>query len=200
VMAASVCAALQHRRETGQGCHIDAAMYEICVQQMRDYLAAAIRGERPQRSGNADPRMLFQDVFPAAGEDRWVAISLFDEADREKLQEIADEDIAAWTSARADHEAVEILQAAGIAAGVVQDPEDMIDRDPQLATRNALTVLDHPLLGPFGLINTPLRFSRDGFAPYRAPSIGEHGAEIAREICGLDPDQVAALEAEGVFQ
>ena len=200
VMAGSVCAALQHRRKTGEGCHIDAAMYEICVQQMRDYLAAAKRGELPQRSGNADPRVLFQDVFPSAGEDRWVAISLFDDADRAKLREIAGEDIAAWTAARTDHEAAELLQASGIAAGIVQDPEDMIENDPQLATRDALTILDHPLLGPFGLINTPLRFSRDAFEPFRAPSMGEHSAEIAREICGLDPDRVAELRAEGTFE
>ncbi len=200
VLAGSVCAALQHRRETGQGCHIDAAMYEICVQQMRDFVAAAQRGKRPQRSGNADSRVLLQDVFPAAGEDRWVAISVFDEADRAKLRHIAGDDIAAWTAARSDHAAVEILQAAGIAAGVVQDCEDMIERDPQLATRGALTVLEHPLLGPFGHIKTPLRFSRDAFVPYRAPSMGEHVAEIARGVCGLGAERLTALEAEGVFK
>jgi crotonobetainyl-CoA:carnitine CoA-transferase CaiB-like acyl-CoA transferase len=43
VMAAGVSAALQHRRETGRGCHIDASMYEICVQQMRDTLAGESR-------------------------------------------------------------------------------------------------------------------------------------------------------------
>jgi hypothetical protein len=49
---------------------------------MRPYLAQAQAGERPRRNGNADPAVLMQDVFPAAGEDRWVAITLFDEADR----------------------------------------------------------------------------------------------------------------------
>ncbi|HZV08153.1 MAG TPA: CoA transferase, partial [Novosphingobium sp.] len=200
VMAAGVSAALQHRRETGRGCHIDASMYEICVQQMRDYLAAAKRGERPQRMGNADPRVAMQDVFPAAGEDRWVAITAFDADDLARLQAITGPDIGAWTAARADHAIMAQLQAAGIACGVVQDCQDMIENDPQLAMRGALAMLDHPLLGAFGHIATPIAFSRDGFAPYRAPGMGEHAHAIARDLSGLSDERIAQLEEAGVFQ
>jgi crotonobetainyl-CoA:carnitine CoA-transferase CaiB-like acyl-CoA transferase len=200
VMAGGVAAALQHRRETGRGCHIDASMYEICVQQMRDTLIAARRGEHPQRMGNADPRVFFQDVFPAAGEDRWVAISLFGPEDRARLEAITGTDVAAWTAARSDHAIVAQLQAHGIACGVVQDSEDMIDNDPQLAGRGALVTLDHPLLGPFGHIATPLRFSRDAFRPFRAPGMGEHAHAIARDLCGLTDARIAELDAAGVFE
>lgn len=200
VMAAHVGAALQHRRETGRGCHIDASMYEICVQQMRDFLAAAQRGERPQRTGNADEKILWQDILPASGDDRWIAVSLHNEADRSKFRSIVGEDPAVWSSVREDHAAVAELQAAGIAAGVVQDAEDMLERDPQLAARKALATLDHPLLGPFGHIATPIDFSRDVFEPYRAPRIGEHVDEIARTLCGLSAERIAELDSAGVFQ
>lgn len=200
VMAGHVAAALEHRRRTGQGCHIDASMYEICVQQMRDYLAAAKRGERPQRSGNSDARVFWQDVLPCAGDDRWVAISCPRAEDHARLLEITGPDIAAWTSARSDHEAAETLQAAGIAAGALQDCEDLIERDPQIATRDALVTLDHPLLGPFGHVATPIRFSRDTFRPFRAPRMGEHAHEIARELCGLSEEQIARLDERGVFR
>ncbi|BBD99451.1 CoA transferase [Sphingobium amiense] len=200
VMAGAVAAALQSRRETGRGCHIDASMYEICVQQMRDTLAAARRGERPRRMGNADPGIFFQDVFPAAGEDRWVAISLSGRDDRARLEAITGPDIAAWTAAREDHAIAAELQAAGIACGVVQDSEDMIDRDPQLAGRGALVTLDHPILGPFGHIATPIRFSHDAFQPFRAPRMGEHVQEIARDLCGLSDSRIATLAAAGVFE
>jgi crotonobetainyl-CoA:carnitine CoA-transferase CaiB-like acyl-CoA transferase len=199
VMAGCVAAALQRRRETGPGCHIDAAMYEIAVQQMRGSLAAAKQGQRPQRSGNADRHVFFQDVFPAEGEDRWVAISLFGEDDLARLKAITGPDIAEWTAAREDHAIAAELQAAGLACAVVQDCEDMIDKDPQLAGREALVMLDHPLLGPFGHIATPIRFSRDRFQPYRAPGMGEHCAEIARNLCGLSDDRIAELDASGVF-
>jgi crotonobetainyl-CoA:carnitine CoA-transferase CaiB-like acyl-CoA transferase len=200
VMAANVAAALQHRRETGRGCHIDASMYEICVQQMRDFIAAAKGGERPQRLGNAAPDVLFQEVFPAAGEDRWVAISLFSEEDREKLHAIAGPDVAAWTAQREDRAIAEQLQAAGIAAGALQDCEDLLEYDPQIAGRDALVRLEHAVLGEFGHMNTPLRFSRDRFAPFRAPSMGEHSHTVAREVCGLDDDAIDRLREQGVFQ
>jgi crotonobetainyl-CoA:carnitine CoA-transferase CaiB-like acyl-CoA transferase len=200
VMAAHVGAALQYRRETGRGCHVDASMYEICVQQMRDFLAAARRGERPQRQGNDDPRVAWQGILAAAGDDRWVAVSLADEADRARFASIVGDDPAAWFAAREDHAIAEALQGAGIAAGVVQDAQDMVDRDPQLAAREALVTLDHPLLGPFGHIATPLRFSRDRFEPFRAPRMGEHAHEIAQSLCALTPAQIAEFESAGVFQ
>jgi len=200
VMAAGVAGALQHRRETGRGCHIDASMYEICVQQMRDYLAQAKRGARPQRMGNADARVFWQDVVPAAGEDRWVAISCPTEADHAKLLALTGLDVAAWTSAREDQAIAAQLQSHGIACGVVQDCEDMIERDAQLIGRGALAMLDHPLLGPFGHIATPIQFSRDAFAPFRAPGMGEHVSEIARDLCGLTEARIAELDQAGVFQ
>ncbi len=200
VMAANVAAGLQHRRETGRGCHVDASMYEICVQQMRPSLAAALAGERPQRMGNADPQMHFQDVFPAAGDDRWVAISAFTADEYDRLIAITGPDIAAWTATREDRAIARELQDAGLACGVVQDAEDMIEHDRQLAERGALVTLDHPLLGPFGHIATPIRFSQDAFAPFRAPRMGEHGREIARDICGIDEDAIDDLTQAGVFQ
>ncbi len=200
VMAACTAAALEARRTTGKGCHIDASMYEICVQQMRPSLTAAQAGERPQRAGNADRAVFFQDVFPAAGEDRWVAIAVADEAELAALTALAGGDIGAWTAAREDHSIVAELQALGLAAGVVQDCEDMIERDPQLTERNALITLDHALLGPFGHIATPIHFSRETLQPYRAPRMGEHVDEVAGSICGLDPQRIEELRAMGVFE
>jgi len=200
VMAACTAAALQARRASGRGCHIDASMYEICVQQMRPSLAAAKAGKRPQRAGNKDPGVFFQDVFPAAGDDRWVAITLADEAELARLKQLTGEDISAWTAAREDHAIAAELQALGLAAGVVQDCEDMIERDRQLAERGALVTLDHPLLGPFGHIATPIRFSRDVPAPYRAPRMGEHAREVAATICGVPVPRIDELEAMGVFE
>lgn len=200
VMAGHAAAALEYRRQTGLGCHIDASMYEICVQQMREFIAAAKAGERPERRGNLDPKVFFQDVFRCAGEDRWVAITLADEGERERLLAITGPDIAAWTAKRDDKAIAEELQAAGIAAGALQDCEDLIEHDPQIASRDALVSLDHAVLGRFGHMATPIRFGRDTLQPFRPPSLGEHAHEIAREIAGLSAERIAELEAEGVFR
>lgn len=199
VMAGHVAAALQYRREHGRGCHIDASMYEICVQQMRQYLAMAKAGGTPHRTGNADPAVYYQDVFRAAGDDRWVAISVFSSEEKRRLEEITGRNVAAWASERQDHAIAEELQAAGIAAGALQDCEDLLEHDPQIAARDALVMLDHAALGAFGHLATPIAFSHDTMAPFRAPRMGEHSHEIATRIAGLSAERVAELDAGGLF-
>jgi crotonobetainyl-CoA:carnitine CoA-transferase CaiB-like acyl-CoA transferase len=201
VMAACVSAALAQRRAQGGGCHIDASMYEICVQQMHAAIVAAQRGVTPQRMGNADPAVPSQDVYPARGEDRWVAISTFTPEEQQRLAALAgNRPIAAWTREHEDHVLVAQLQAAGIAAGVLQDMEDMLERDPQLRARGALVELPHPKLGAFGHMRTPITFSVDQIKPYRAPGMGEHNREIAVEIAGVTAERYAELDAAGVLK
>ena len=201
VMAACIGASLVHRRRSGRGCHIDAAMYEICVQQMRGAIDAAQRGLSPQRSGNADPRWPEQMVCPAKGEDRWVAIAIADESQRQRLNALAGErPVAEWTSTLDAHAAMALLQAQGIAAGAVQDIEDMLERDPGLQARGAWVQLPHPKLGPFAHVRTPITFSGEQVEPYRAPGLGEHNREILVEVAGLTPERFEALRDAGVLQ
>jgi crotonobetainyl-CoA:carnitine CoA-transferase CaiB-like acyl-CoA transferase len=200
VMAAAVAASLQHRRLTGRGAHIDASMYEICVQQMWPAILAAQQGEVPQRSGNDDPTAFAQGVYPTRGDDRWIAIRVASAADWARLCVLAGgQDIAAWTSNHSDTELMDLLQAAGIAAGSLQDMQDLLEADPALAARGALLPLPHARLGTFGHVRTPLSFSRNVCMPFRPPGIGEHSAVIARALGGLPQDRVAALAAAGVF-
>jgi crotonobetainyl-CoA:carnitine CoA-transferase CaiB-like acyl-CoA transferase len=211
VMAAATAAAVDHRRRTGKGCHIDAAMYEICVQQMHDVIMAAEQGERPTRRGNDDPAIFHQGVYATAGDDQWIAITLPAQSDWQRLCEIAqlnaaqsprDAELAlkAWCRQHEAHPLMEQLQAAGIATGVVQDIEDLIERDPQISARRALVNLEHPLLGAFGHVRTPISFSATSTSPYRAPSIGEHSIAIATDLCGLSASRIEELERLGVFR
>jgi crotonobetainyl-CoA:carnitine CoA-transferase CaiB-like acyl-CoA transferase len=211
VMAAATAAALDHRRRTGMGCHIDAAMYEICVQQMHAAILAAERGERPSRQGNDDPKVFHQGVYATAGDDQWIAITLPSRTDWDRLctlaqldphqsPHVAESALTAWCQLHEAHALMERLQAANIAAGVVQDIEDLLERDPQITTRRSLAMLDHPLLGAFGHVRTPITFSASTVTPYRAPSIGEHSAVIARELCGLSASRIDELHQLGVFQ
>ncbi|HEY0682320.1 MAG TPA: CoA transferase [Steroidobacter sp.] len=207
VMAAATAAAVDHRRRTGLGCHIDAAMYEICVQQMHDAILAAERGERPTRTGNDGTNIFHQGVYPVSGDDQWLAVTLVTRADWERLCALASLDptsspqaLSTWCRQHDAHALMEQLQAAGIAAGVVQDIEDLMERDPQIAARHALINLDHPSLGPFGHVRTPMDFSASAISPYRAPSIGEHSTAIARDLCGLSAARIDELQQLGVFR
>ncbi|GFE85313.1 CaiB/BaiF CoA-transferase family protein [Steroidobacter agaridevorans] len=211
VMAAATAAAVEHRRRTGKGCHIDAAMYEICVQQMHEAIISAERGNRPMRNGNDDPKIFHQGVYATAGDDQWIAITLAAQSDWQRLctdanfnaeqsPRDAESALKAWFRQHEAHVLMERLQAAGIAAGVVQDIEDLIEHDPQIAARHALMNLEHPLLGAFGHVRTPISFSAAVTSPYRAPSIGEHSLAIARDLCGLSASRIEELERLGVFR
>jgi crotonobetainyl-CoA:carnitine CoA-transferase CaiB-like acyl-CoA transferase len=200
VMAACVAGALQQRRETGRGVHIDASMYEICVQQMWPAIRDCVQGGTAVRTGNADAAVYRQDVFPAAGEDRWVAISLANEAQWQQLCALAGgSDIAAWTATTDAQTLAASLQQAGIAAGAVQDIEELLEHDETLAARAALCPLPHARLGVFGHVRTPMTLSRDATEPFRPPSLGEHSAEIAQQLAGVDAARYAELAASGVF-
>lgn len=201
VMAACLIAALAHRRDGGRGCHIDASMYEICVQQMHAAVVAA-QGDAPlRRAGNASPGIFHQDVYPVAGPDRWVAISLADPEQQRALQRLAGEQpVSAWTATQPGASLVARLQAMGIAAGELQDIEDLIEHDEVLRQRGALVQLPHPLLGDFGHVRTPISFSRERITPFRAPMLGEHGREVALTIAGLDDLRYAELAATGVLE
>lgn len=206
-MAAAVIAALEHRHAHQRGCHIDASMYELCVQQMRDAFAP---GASASRSGNADPRVFHQGVFATREAERWIAITFHTQQQWQafaRSERLADADataraaaLAAWCAARQDIEAVEYLQNLRIAAGVVQDMSDLVERDPQIRARSSLVHLPHPLLGEFGHMRTPIDFSRSRGVPFRAPNMGEHNLRIARDLCGLSEKRVAELEKLGVFK
>jgi crotonobetainyl-CoA:carnitine CoA-transferase CaiB-like acyl-CoA transferase len=206
-MAAAVIAALEHRHASGRGCHIDASMYELCVQQMRD---AFVKGGPVGRSGNDDPRLFHQGVYAARGEDRWVAVTFHTAADWERFARqltieaadaaARDAALARWCATRDDHAAAAQLQQLGVAAGAVQDMSDLFGRDPQIRARRSLVDLAHPLLGVFGHMRTPIGFSRAAPAPFRAPAMGEHNRRIATEICGLGESRVDELEKSGVFK
>ena len=97
-------------------------------------------------------------VYPALGDDRWIAIAVFDDDQWAALvdvhrpagvggrapssatqdgrfahQDVLDDHLAAWTRERDPHEATEQLQARGVPAGAVQNAEDLNERDPQVA-------------------------------------------------------------------
>jgi crotonobetainyl-CoA:carnitine CoA-transferase CaiB-like acyl-CoA transferase len=176
-------------------------MYEICVQQMRSAIEEAQRGAPPRRAGNTDPGIWHQDVYPARGEDRWVAVALHSRDEQLRLEALCGgAAVARWTREREDHEIVATLQRAGLAAGVLQDIEDLLERDPVLAARGALVTLPHPKLGAFGHVRTPISFSGHALEPFRAPGLGEHVREIACGIAGITPQRLAALIETGVMQ
>ena len=80
-LAATLMAALDHRRRTGEGQYIDQAQMESSLYFSRPRLLDHQLGGRvPRRAGNESPTAAPHDAYPCAGEDEWCAIAVESDA------------------------------------------------------------------------------------------------------------------------
>jgi len=96
---------------------------------------------------------------------------------------------------------MEILQRAGVPAGVVECAEDQICRDQQLKHRGFIKEVDHPAAGKYLHCGQPMKLSETPALPSRyAPLLGEHTDEIMRDILGMSTEEISRLKEEKVLE
>ncbi len=92
-----------------------------------------------------------------------------------------------------------VLQAHGVAAGIVADAEDLCTRDPQLQSRGYWTAITTAEGERFEFDGPPIRLSdRPGYVAGPGPLLGEHTEDVLRRVLGLTAEQIAELRAAGV--
>lgn len=190
--ALSAMAVLVRRERTGAGGAVSVAQSEV----MLSHLAAEIAGEVP-----AQPTALW-GLFPAAGEDAWIAVTARDASDESALRAvIGDEDLAAWTARHTPVEAMELLQAAGVPTGAVFHAADLPNWEYYVARRAFREELHPHGAEPYILENVQVHAERVADPPLRqAPLLGEQTREIARELLGLTDTEIDELIARGVLE
>ena len=219
----AILAALHHRGRTGQGQFIDVAMYEAMLTLIPEaVINLTVNGNEPQRAGNRDPQSAPHGIYRCRDDDTWIAVSVasgtawaavcrvagrsdwasdprFIDTER-RCANVAALDLAVeeWTRTVNVHDATELLQSAGVAAGPVLRVDELLDND-QLQARGAVVTVDHPVVGPRRQLGLP--WQMDSFAvQYRAaPLLGEHTHEILTERLGIAEAEYARLEADGVL-
>ncbi len=220
----AILAALERRRRTGEGCVIDLSQYEAGLQFLAPALLEhAANGTVPTRDANHDRVAVPHGVYPARGDDRWVALSVWSDdewsrfrlalgdpewsrgvglataAGRREREAELDARIAEWTLTRAREEIVATLRAHGLRAAAVESVGELFD-DPQLAHRDVWRRAPHAGLGEIGLMAPPFELSETPARPDRAgPTLGEHNEAVFRGLLGLGADEYASLAADGVF-
>lgn len=206
-MAALTLLAVFHRNETGEGQAIDGSMLEASTSYIGDLiLAAQVEGDDVQ-TGNINADAILNGVFPCAGEDCWISITLKDDSAWQALSgidgapvnlETIEADMAAWTASQDANDLMEALQAAGIAAGVVRGVEEGLT-DPHLTARDWFNTMQHADLGTHKYNGFPWRFeSTELKAHLPPPRLGEHSEELLRDRLGLSPDAIADLKEKDV--
>ena len=86
---ALILAALDHRRRTGEGQHVDQSQVECSLQFLAPHLLdAQVNGRALDRVANDHPSMAPHGVYPAAGDDEWIAIAARDDGDWRRLCDV----------------------------------------------------------------------------------------------------------------
>ncbi|HZP46725.1 MAG TPA: CoA transferase [Candidatus Binataceae bacterium] len=221
---AALMAALIHRKRTGEGQYIDQAQAESALQFLAmPILDTAATGKHYSPVGNFDVNYAPHGLYPAAGDDRWIAIACRTEehwqaltdlmqrpelrrderfaglAQRQNNRDELDRLIAEWTVRFDPIATADRLQARGVPAHVVATSADMV-ADPQLRHRQHFVEVEHGTLGRtwiensrFKLLRTPARLERS------APAFGEHNQLVLEEILGYSEERIADLVAEGAL-
>ncbi|MDA1004133.1 MAG: CoA transferase [Chloroflexi bacterium] len=227
--AVAVLAALEARRSTGSGQRIELSQLEVGAQfvapALLDYFA---NGRVAEASGNDLPYDVAapHGCYPCAGDDRWVAIAVMDDAQWASLRTVMgdpewarderyataagrvadrralDGSVSAWTRDLDAYEVQTRCQAAGVPAGVVQTGLDFAS-DPQFSATDFLTPIaePQPAVGQSYADRLPLRFSRSPVTEYRrSRMLGEDNAAVLGDWLDMGADEVAGGEAEGYLR
>ena len=196
----AILAALAARDRTGLGTHIDQAQIEVAGAIMGPMLLDyTVNGHEPgqdpppgmvvrclRRGWLARGRARRRRGLAAAGGAGAARRPARARPRRPRRGHASGPDLG---RALTPQQAMRTLQRAGLAAGAVQNSED-VTRDPQHRERHFLQEMDHPDLGvaeyaspPYRLAKTPATIRR------RTPRLGEHATEILAEWLGMPPEE-----------
>ena len=223
-LTATLLAALDHRRRSGEGQHIDLGQMEAALQFLApEILARQATGEVFTRRANRLQDAAPQGVYPCAGVDEWCAIAVDDDAQWAALRGVLgnpawardpaldglagrlaahdriDDGIAEWTRNLAPRAAMEQLLGAGVPAGHVQRSSDLAV-DPQLRHRGFHRTFDHAEMGPIPYSGHQFRIRGYDNGPRGpAPLLGGDSFEVLTAVLGFDDQTVAGLMGEGAI-
>jgi crotonobetainyl-CoA:carnitine CoA-transferase CaiB-like acyl-CoA transferase len=205
--AVGILAALAQREKTGKGVYVDTALLDstvgVLANQALNYL---VSGQIPQRIGNTHPNIVPYQEFPVA--DGHIMIAGGNDGQFVKLcrllgaPELAEDPKYKDNAGRLQHrdeliaklsvltsrlqrdDLLAKLEAANVPAGPINDLAQVF-ADPQVIARGMRIERPNAAAkgGTIPGVRTPISF--DGWpaaAEQGAPGLGQHSAEILREI------------------
>lgn len=209
-----VLTALRWRDLTGEGQHVDIAMFDSTVALTDVVTGLGSLGQ----SRLAYPPPYIIDTFKA--KDGWFVMQLVREHQFARLAQVvghpewADDErfatragwgehfldvlkpgIEAWAAPLTKREAAEQLTAAGVAAGPCLVADEVLT-DPHLQARHMLTDLGDGAMMP----GNPVKLSAiDDVDKGTLPALGADTGDVLRDELGLSDDDIDALTRAGVI-
>jgi crotonobetainyl-CoA:carnitine CoA-transferase CaiB-like acyl-CoA transferase len=220
VSTSAVLAALLHRKNTGEGQHLDIALLDVAM-------AASVHlgqthlttGKLPQRAGNGSLLFAPANCFPCVeghifiqivndvqwsrlckclGREDWLADPRYvKNAQRMAHKQELDGLLSAITRGWDKQALSDKLGAAGVPCGPVNNLEQAFAH-PQVQHRGLRVELDHPEYGKLDVIRSPLRFSRTPVAHRIPPALGADTAQVLASELGIDAAQYEQFQSDGL--
>jgi len=218
---AGVLAALRHAERTGEGQHIDLALFDTQVAALANQASNyRVSGEVPARHGTAHPNIVPYQVMPSA--DGWFMLAVGNDAQFRRLcqrldrPDWADEPSFASNAQRVANRDtliallrerllcqpsaywIEVLSNEGVPCGPVNDLAEVFDSAQVEARGLRLDLLDaNGQAVP--LVANPLRFSATTISYARVPpELGVDTCDVLQSVLGLSEAQSHALRRKGV--
>ncbi len=220
----ALLAALEHRRETGEGLLVEAPLAEaalnIAAEQTIEWTANEVL---LARNGNRSMTAAPQGVYPCADDDRYLVLSVETDqhwqalrvalgdpewardealttlAGRRRAHDAIDAALTDWLRDWALDAAIEHFAGHGVPVAPTIDARRLNDLPP-LVARGWLQRLAHPVAGSLDYPGPPMTFSalpRPIFTR-GAPTLGQHNEEVLTEL-GLGADEIAKLAEDRVI-
>lgn len=214
--------ALYARDRTGDGQLVDVASLDSLFASLGTRpLEVAMLGLTPRRSGSRDPFSAPANVFQTTDGYVYIhggtdglfprlcaAIGRPDLAEDERFRDVpgrrmATEEletaVSGWTTTRTVAQVSEALMGAGVPFGPVADVADAL-ASPQIATREMLVEIEHPILGPLVVTGLPVKLSATPGSVRKAPPmVGEDNDHVYGDVLGFNPAEIAELRASGAI-
>lgn len=213
--ASAILAALVRRGTTGEGTHIDSALFDVSLALLANQASnALVSGKDPLRQGNTHPNIVPYQPFKTADQPLIIAVG----NDRQFARlatllgapEWAEDERFATNAARVANRSGLIplieerlvrraaadwfakLDAAGIPAGPINTIGQALS-DPQATHREMMQQMER-----FRLVGSPFRLDGERIdADLPPPSLGQHTQDVLREL-GIDNTAAKTLAAAGV--
>ena len=210
--AYGVMMALFHRERTGEGQKVDVGMLDCQVAVLENAIARYVTsGCVPTPLGNRHPSITPFSAFTAkdghiivgAGNERlWeklcnilghselITDPRFDSNSRrtanvKELMSILNEIFSEKTIA----EWLNVLETAELPCAPI-NTVDKIVNDPQIKAREMIVEIEHPVAGHLKMPGVPVKMSlTPGSVDTPAPMLGQHTAELLKEILGWDEEK-----------
>jgi len=202
----AILAALQARRQTGKGQHLDISLFDSQLSMLANVASNyLVSGNLPKRYGNAHANIVPYQSFKAS--DGWFVIAVGNDKQFASLcdfigkPELSSDSRFATNSSRVQNRDTllallkpvfltktvnEWLSLIGDAfpCGPINNFEQVFSM-PQVNAREMLVHMQHPTIGDLPLVGLPLKFS-DTPVEYKLPPprLGEHTEEVLKGLFG----------------